>query len=159
MCFAVWFGYAIHRVITVRKPNAYAMQSAGQLILDHMRLHSGRWPGSWAELQDTCDATGHHILATNAEGEIEELKRRVVIDWAADPASMARLARQGGPVALSVIKLRSGARDSFVGAEPNEMIWEYLRGNTERGGAANGSQPIPSETNSTSSAAGSGRCR
>jgi hypothetical protein len=156
-CIVVWFGVRAYKSITVRQPNAYAMQSAGQLIVDHMRLHSGAWPRSWTDLRDTCAATGKQILSTNADSEIEELKKRVEIDWGADPKSLRRSILQGDRGPISVVRLRSGRRDCWVGAEPNQMIREYLKQAPEPNGAANGSQAIRAETIGTSSAAGSRR--
>src|SRR6185437_6704318 len=84
-CLVLWVGFSAVKSITVRQPNAYAMQSAGQLIVEHMRLHSGAWPRNWDDLRDTRQASRVQILSTNADAEIEELKRRVEIDWGADP--------------------------------------------------------------------------
>lgn len=78
-------GLRAYRAVTVRQPNAYAMQSAGQLIVEHLRLHSGARPRGWAELGDTCETTGTRILGADADAEIEELKSRVEVDWTADP--------------------------------------------------------------------------
>jgi hypothetical protein len=156
-CLALWLGFRAFTSVTVRQPDAYAMQSAGQLIVDHLRLHSGAWPRSWAELRDTCAETGMHIVSTNADSEIEELKKRIEIDWSADPESIRRLGLQADAVPATLVRLRSGSHASFVGAEPNQMIWDYLKKTTEPGRAANGSQPMRPETNSTSPAAGSRR--
>ena len=152
-----WIGFSTYRSVTVRKPNAYAMQSVGHLIVEHMRLHSGAWPRGWAELQDTCAKTGSRILATSAEAEIEELKGRVEVDWDVDPEGMRRSARRSDIAPISVVRLRSGRRDSFAGAEPNLLIWEYLKQTTEPVGPANRSQPVSLGTNSTPLPAGSGR--
>ena len=70
---AVAIGLRAYRAVTVRQPNAYAMQSAGQLIVEHLRHHSGAWPRSWAELRDTCATAGTMILGADADAEIEEL--------------------------------------------------------------------------------------
>ena len=74
-------GVRAYRVGMVRQSNAYAMQSAGQLIVEHMRLHPGAWPSNWAELRDTCAASNSGIFSTNADEEIAELKGRIEIDW------------------------------------------------------------------------------
>lgn len=124
---AVVFGLHAYRSVSVRQPNAYAMQSAGQLIVEHMRLHSGAWPKSWAELRDTCATTGIRVVAADADAEIEELRRRVEIDWAVEPA---RFLESTQPIA--VVRLRKGNMDWFVGVEPNQMIMNYLKRTTEQ---------------------------
>lgn len=115
-------GLHAYRGMTVRQRNAYAMQSAGQLIVEHLRLHSGAWPRCWAELRDTCATTSTRILGAEADAEIEELKRLVEVDWTTDTERLRR-----SPEPLVVVRLQNRRKDSFVGAEPNQMIWEYLR--------------------------------
>jgi hypothetical protein len=150
----IWFGPGVYRSITVRQPNSYAMQSAGQLIIEHLRRHSGAWPKSWAELRETCAISGMQILAKTPDAEIAELKKRVEIDWSADPARLRDLVHQGDVARIAVVKLRSGRRDWFVGAEPNQMIGDYLK-ETAESDTAHGSPPWRSETNQTTSAPGS----
>lgn len=152
LCVVVWICFRTHQTITVRQPNAYAMQSAGQLIIEHLRLHSGAWPKSWDELRDTCAASKTMILANDAVTEIEKLKSRVEIDWNVDVETVRRSDRP-----VMVVRLRGGRMDSMEGAEPNEMVWEYLKDFTEPESAAKGSEQFRSEMNSTSSVAGSRR--
>ena len=83
------------------------------------------------------------------------MKQRVEIDWKAE-------FKETGPP-FRVIWLRNGKSTHYSGNEPNDMVLEYLKWKeketnlTEPDGAANRSQPIRSETNRTSSAAGSRR--
>jgi hypothetical protein len=83
------------------------------------------------------------------------LKQRVEIDWKAE-------FKETGPP-FRVIWLRNGKSTHYSGNEPNDMVLEYLKWKeketnlTEPDGAANRSQPIRSETNRTSAAAGSDR--
>ncbi len=130
---AVAAAVRVYRTVKVRQPEAHAMQSAGQLIVEHMRLHSGSWPRSWTDLRDTCEVTGTRILSTNADAEIAELMRRVKIDWTADPEHLRHSSLQGDSATVAVVQLRSGARAWFIGAEPNELILDYLRKTTEQG--------------------------
>jgi hypothetical protein len=152
---ALWFGVRAFKSVTVRQPNAYAMQAVGELIVEHMRLHSGAWPRSWKDLQNTCAVIGRGVFSTNADAEIEKLKKLIDVDWAADPEALRRVVIKGNPI--SVVRLRSGRRDWFIGAGPNEIIAEYLKRTTEPGRAANGSQPSRPDVNSTPLAAGSRR--
>jgi hypothetical protein len=121
-----WFGIGVYKAMAVRQPNAYAMQSAGQLIVEHMRLHSGAWPKSWTELRDTCATSHLNILSPNADTEIEELRKRVEIDWSVNPELIRRRVLQSNSIPISVVRLKDGRHDSFVGAEPNQMILNYL---------------------------------
>lgn len=121
-----WFGFGAYKSMTVRPTNAYAMQSVGQLIVEHMRLHSGAWPKSWTELRDTCATSRLNTFSTNADTEIEELKKRIEIDWSMNPERFRRVVLQSNNIPTSVVRLKDGRHDSFVGAEPNEMIYDYL---------------------------------
>jgi hypothetical protein len=73
------------------------MQAVGELIVEHMRLHSGAWPRSWKDLQNTCAVIGRGVFSTNADAEIEKLKKLIDVDWAADPEALRRVVIKATP--------------------------------------------------------------
>jgi hypothetical protein len=160
---AAFFAYAVYQTTHVIVPNAYAVWWTADLVIDHMERHDGAWPRSWEELRLTSEQAYKGTASTNLDGtrivefrpreSIEELRQRVEIDWKAD-------FKMTGPP-FRVIWLRNGKSTHYSGKEPNEMILEHLKWKVkqkaEPGGPATGSQPISSETNRTSQAAGSHR--
>ncbi|MFN7139822.1 MAG: hypothetical protein ACK4UN_10825 [Limisphaerales bacterium] len=115
----------------MRQPNAYAMDYAHLSLIEHMRMHNGKWPQSWDELSNTCASSNIGLLSSDPEFVIRELKQRVEIDWGSDPRQLLRFADEGKPLEGALIRLRSGRRDWFVGSEPNQKIYEYLKESTE----------------------------
>lgn len=167
--FVVWFGYQVMQV----PRDAYAVWWTADLVIEHMEKHEGSWPRSWDQLRVTSDQAYKGTVSTNRDGttiaefrprdSIDELQRRVEIDWSADPKDLAKAEfKESGPP-FRVIWLRNGKSIHYSGKEPNDMVLEYLKwkkkekGITEPDGAANRSQPIRAETNRTSVAAGSDR--
>lgn len=71
------------------------------------------------------------ILAATADGEIEQIRKRIEIDWDGGFDRMQSRVDQGLSIENTLVRLRSGRRDWFVSTEPNRMIYEYLRDNTE----------------------------
>ena len=168
---AAFFAYAVYQTAYVIVPNAYTVWWTADLVIDHMERHGGAWPRSWEELRLTSEQAYKGTASTNLDGtmiaefrpreSIEELRQRVEIDWKADPMELVKADfKKTGPP-FRVIWLRNGKSTHYSGKEPNEMILEHLKWKVkqkaESGGPANGSQPIPSETNRTSQAAGSRR--
>jgi hypothetical protein len=166
--FVVWFGYQVMQV----PRDAYAVWWTADLVVEHMEKHGGSWPRSWDELRVTSEQAYKGTASTNRDGtmivelrprdSIDELKQRVEIDWKADTKKLTQADfKEKGPP-FRVIWLRNGKSTHYSGKEPNDMVLEYLKWkekerNSTEDGSANGSQPVRSETNSTSPAAGSRR--
>jgi hypothetical protein len=111
------------------------------LVIEHLRLHAGVWPKSWDELRATCADTGTMMLSTNADTEIEELRKRIEIDWSVDPERIRQMRRQGEKAPVTLVRLKNSHHDWMVGAEPNQMIWDYLAGVSQPGRAPSAEQP------------------
>jgi hypothetical protein len=165
-----FFTYAVYQTTHVIVPNAYAVWWTADLVIEHMEKHHGAWPRSWDELRATSEQAYKGTVSTNLDGtmiaefrpraSIEELQQRVEIDWTADPNQLVKADFKTSGAPFRVIWLRNGKSTHYSGKEPNEMILEFLKmkakQKAEPSGAANRGQPVGSETNQTSSAAGSG---
>ena len=166
--FIVWFGYQVMQV----PRNAYAVWWTADLVIEHMEKHGGSWPRSWDELRVTSEQAYKGTASTNRDGtwiaefrprdSIDELERRVEIEWKADTKKLAETDFKGKGPPFRVIWLRNGKTTHYSGKEPNDMVLEYLkwkekeRNGTEPSSPASQSQPIAQETKRTSSAGSGG---
>jgi hypothetical protein len=107
-------------------PDAYALQSTTQLIIEHLNRHQGAWPRSWDDLRSTLEVSRIGILSTNPAIEIEMLRRRVAIDWSVDTTRLQSAQATKDQPPFRVIWLQSGDSTHFSGMEPNQMIYDYL---------------------------------
>ena len=160
LAIAGFLGYAAYQAGHVVIPNAYAVWWTADLVIDHMEKHDGAWPRSWEELRVTSDEAYKGTVSTNLDGTviaelrprdtIEDLQRRVEIDWNADPRELvkAQFKEKGPP--FRVIWLRNGKSTHYQGKEPNEMVLEYLKWRekkaAETGTPTEASPPNPSTT-------------
>ena len=63
----------------------------------------------------------------------EEVKKRVIIDWAAQPGSLVKANYQDEETPpFRVIYMRDGKIRYVTGYEPNHVIWYYLQRNKLR---------------------------
>lgn len=98
---------------TVR--DSYAQWRVADMVVQYLEWNDGNWPRCWEDLDEA-----RHVIASN--WPFEDLRARVEIDFAADPEA---LTNADPPV--RVIRLVNGKRHHWSGAEPNEIIRQYLR--------------------------------
>jgi hypothetical protein len=115
-----------------RLPEAYAAWTTADLVIDHMETHDGAWPEGWEDLFHAAD-----IRKANAvilRWEVEELPSLVAVDWNADSAALVEASTVGDDPPFLVITRLDGTEFQVVweGAEPNQMILDYLRARRER---------------------------
>jgi len=114
---------------------AYAAWDTGTLLVEYMRSHDDRWPSSWDDLLTILNTDyGRTILLRGAQaGDIvyaRSLGSMVAVDWTFNPRQPdynKPISRPDG-TAFPVV---------WKGAEPNEMVSEYL---AERAGTQPTSQ-------------------
>lgn len=116
----VWWGWDLLYILR-GLPDAYAMWDAGDLIVDYMGKHSDQWPSGWEELKRSFEA------CKGGDGEMrgqtfDGIRNRIQIDWQASPQN-ALLHH----TAFNSVTAKSGNHTTWEGAEPNEMIIQYLR--------------------------------
>jgi hypothetical protein len=118
---AAWF--ARRTAETVR--DAYAAEWVAGMVVEHMRTNGGAWPRGWDDLRAPYESVA---ARAGRPWSFEQLRERVEVDWAADPARLAD-APDGGPgPPFRVIWLRNGGDAHWQGREPNRVVLEHLRG-------------------------------
>ena len=120
-----------------RPMEAYAVWWTADLVISHMEKHQGRWPTNWQELEATAEQVYKGVASTNKDGsvifemrpraDIQELQKTVEIDWHAKPSDLVQQPSPPSKPAFRVIRLKSGRSTHFEGAEPNQMIRDYLK--------------------------------
>jgi len=120
--------------------DAYAMWGTGELLVEHLKRHENHWPTGWATLETTYrELESKYTTRHTNDGRIweswdipmhssiEEMIRRVDIDWQADPKALAGTEFTNGPQPFRVVRLKNGHGTHYKGAEPNAMVWQQLR--------------------------------
>ena len=132
-----WFAYQLFRYPNAI-PEAYAAWDTGALIVEYMDTHEGEWPRSWDELLSTVSTPSmYDSVSLNGVGsygpDVSSLQNVVSIDWTADPAQLVHAEWQDDQPPFRVVTRKDGSDFPMVweGAEPNEMIWRYLRKRAE----------------------------
>jgi hypothetical protein len=117
-------------------PDAYAAWDTGTLIIEYMDTHAGKWPKSWNDLfSATATLERRHEILRSGPAAYLKFPGRVKVDWAAQPAELARaaLVKDGRTPPFHVVTRPNGTDFPIVwsGAEPNRMIWWYLHRNDQ----------------------------
>jgi hypothetical protein len=123
-----YFSYSVYQAFQSMR-DAYLVWHAAAMVIDHMRTHHNRWPSSWDELRqanpDPSESGGFQ--------NFEEVRKRITIDWAAQPGSLVKADYQDEEAPpFRVIYLRNGKIRYWTGYEPNHVIWHYLQQNKHR---------------------------
>ena len=115
-------------------PEAYAAWDTGSLVIEYMDTNEGEWPRSWDQLLTvvTPGSSEGVLLHGASAGDVKyarSLEQVVAVDWTADPEQLAQTELQEGELPFRVITRKDGSDFPVLweGAEPNEMIWRYLR--------------------------------
>jgi hypothetical protein len=115
----VFIGAGVHFALHV--PEAYAAWDAGDLLIAYMKANDDRWPGSWDEL----DGWAHSLPdrpnnRLNDPGSLQRIRELIRIDYSFNPRA---------PGNATPVRPLDGDAFAYVwqGAEPNEMIREYLQ--------------------------------
>ena len=126
--FAIAYtAYSLYRVAYVRVPHSYAAWGTGDLLVEFMETHDGRWPREWKELSEARDSMLRK--GRTVHGNFGQLPSMVKIDWDAKPAELAKLAVAQGETAVRVVTRPDGSRlEANWGpdTEPNRKVARYL---------------------------------
>lgn len=104
--------------------NSYAVWWVADMVVEHLKANSGRWPAGWEDLRDdyqTC------VRRSGEPWTFAELSERVIVDWHADPQQLLQASQGMERPAFQVITLRDGSTSHWGTREPNRIILEYLR--------------------------------
>lgn len=146
LLFIAWFVYGIANTLR-GLPDAYAKWDVGDMIIDYLTTHPGKWPAEWDDLRPSFEK-----LKFNRESgsgymrgglTFNDIRSRIGIDWTAQPAELAKAEPNDNEPPFRVIWPLDGNSTTWAGAEPNEMVLEYLR-NGPPGGEAFSTATAPS---------------
>ncbi len=106
----------------MKKP--YCVWHAAAMVIDYMKHHDNKWPGSWDDLRTTTPEP----YESGGFQNFEEVQKRVQIDWTAKPSELvnAMFSDESEPP-FKVIWLKDGSTSYVTGSEPNHLIWMYLQ--------------------------------
>lgn len=104
--------------------NGYRVQEAGDLLVDYMR-NVEEWPRDWEDLHRYVESGR---LTFEHAPNIQELRTHVRIDFGFDPSEVdVQLQWSDEKPAIVVVSSRYG-RTAGATRNPNQYIYEYLRG-------------------------------
>jgi hypothetical protein len=121
--FAGWMAY---QHITEVVHDSYAVWWVAGMVIEHVDANAGQWPQSWEELRDdyqTC------VERLGEPWSFEELRSRVCVDWTANATDLRKSALESDKAKFRVVWLADGSSVHWEGAEPNQLIYEYLSKN------------------------------
>lgn len=121
IAFVAWLAFVMHRMATETVPDMYGQWHTANMIVAYMGDHEDQWPKSWDDLKPYSERQAEWWT-------FEELQNRVRVDFNADVNSLKSApVNPDGRVTIEVVELTSGKRVYYEGAEPNQLIWEYLQ--------------------------------
>jgi hypothetical protein len=104
--------------------DSYVLWGAGEMVVDYMKDHDGRWPKGWADLKPYFDAGGGRVGGWS----FQEYQRQVTIGWDVDPRALDAAARANPRPTFRVIAAKGWLAGNIGGHEPNEILYRYFRG-------------------------------
>jgi hypothetical protein len=117
--FGIWMVGHMSAVIR----NSYAVWWVADMVVEHMKANGDEWPNGWDDLHDD------YQTCVNRAGQpwtFEELSNRVRVDWSANPMELRKALRESAKPRFRVIWLSDGMETHWQGAEPNQIIADYL---------------------------------
>ena len=123
-----WVAWRFYLTANFRVPEAYAAWTTADLIIDHLEANSGEWPSGWQDLRRAADTRIQE--GRPLRWEFAELPELVSVDWFADPEILGRVTPHSEEPPFHVVRRKDGSDFSVVwqGAEPNQMILDFLTG-------------------------------
>jgi len=107
--------------------DGYALWGAGEMVIDYLKTHDGKWPRSWDDLRPQFSVNNGRVGGWS----FSQFQDRVGIDFNADPDDLRRKSSGSPHADFRVIwaKRDSGIR---VGDDPNQMLCDYFRQQEKR---------------------------
>ena len=102
--------------------DAYALLGAGEMVIDYLKTHDGRWPRSWEDLRPQFSVNNGRVGGWSY-GRFQD---RIDIDFEVDPDDLRRQSAESPRATFRVIRARwdTGMR---VLNDPNQMLCDYFR--------------------------------
>ena len=119
------FGFHLYRLVCVEIPHSYAGWATGDLLVEYLDTHDGKWPQSWSELRTARDSLVQK--GGNIYYDFERLPGIVKIDWNAKPDLLTKAVLAGDKVKV-VTQVDGSKLEARWGedTEPNQKIARYL---------------------------------
>ena len=128
-----YIGFDMVRTVT-QIPEAYAAWDSASLLVEFMETHDGAWPTSWDELFSAARTlpTEDRALRGCSTNNLHKIAQLVRIDWSADPQELAQAKPEAQSIPFRVVTRADGSDfpTLWSGAEPNRLIWKYLKENS-----------------------------
>ena len=131
VCFAALFFlgtvialYCVHKSVSTSIRNAYALEWAGDMVIEYMDTNHGQWPKSWDNLREPYVELCKYAVPPCS---FDELQATVRVDWNADLDELVRTVPAADVTSLSVVYIE-GSTSHWPGADPNQMILDYIKG-------------------------------
>jgi hypothetical protein len=117
-------GLFVKRVVEVPF-DAYKHWAMGDLIVEHLETHDGEWPRNWNDLRGAYNSLGGRLIGGET---MESLEKAVNVDFDFDPAlASSAITKDTSEPAFRVIWLKNGSTAHYVGDEPNQRVFDYLK--------------------------------
>lgn len=120
--------YQAYQLAYVLIPNSYAAWATGDLIVEYVDTHEGKWPSGWDDLRAAKQSLERR--SQPVYWDFEKLPRMVKVDWTANPAILSKLQAHSNEVPFQVVTKLDGSKvDARWGedTEPNRKIYLYLK--------------------------------
>ncbi len=101
--------------------NSYANMCVGELITDYLRENDNEWPTNWDDLEPIY--ARRYASTYGGAAFFASMRDRVTVDWETNPSE---LLQRAGHDHIRVIRLKDGSDVYWQGAEPNQMVYDYL---------------------------------
>lgn len=127
-------GYRVYQLVNVGIPHSYAAWVTGDLLVEYMETHDGKWPHGWEDLREATNS-----LRTPMYWNFTNLPGIVKVDWNVRPEALAKAALADGPASVKVVTQLDGSRlEAKWGedTEPNQKVGRYLIKRFSTNGAA-----------------------
>ena len=119
------------RVVKYGIPEAYAAWDCATLAIEFMDTHDGAWPRSWDELFSSVQTmtNGSRVLRGHSGENIRQISELTRVVWDADRQGLLRVNDDDTGLRVPVITRPDGSafKTVWAAAEPNAMIWDYLK--------------------------------
>lgn len=118
-----WFAWRVYHFFAYGIDNAYAQWGAGEMVVDYMKGHEGRWPKGWEDLRPAFEAGGGRVGGWS----FEKYQSRIAIDWSVEPMALeAASAFNDGP-SFDVIHPADGIDVKIGSNGANEILYRYFK--------------------------------
>ena len=102
--------------------DAYAAWGAGEMVIDYMNTHSGRWPHDWNDLQPQFQVNNGRVGGWT----FSQFQSHIYIDFNVNSEDLRAKAIASRYLPFHVIWPKRRLKVYIGGHEPNQMIFEYF---------------------------------